>query len=129
MLPSSVRKHYAAVIMLSLCVMTACGSTDSKQAMSTTQVVDIALSDFMIVPHDFTAKAGKISFAVHNNGKSPHNLAIEAANDEDVAVTKTLGPGDNTTLNVDLEAGKYTVLCEVPGHASLGMKGVLTIDP
>jgi FtsP/CotA-like multicopper oxidase with cupredoxin domain len=43
--------------------------------------------------------------------------------------TGTIAAGDRATLDVPaLEAGTYDVLCTVPGHDQLGMKGTLTIS-
>ena len=42
-------------------------------------------------------------------------------------VTTSLKPGRSQTLTVTLKKGKYEYLCTVPGHAKLGMKGVLGV--
>jgi len=42
-----------------------------------------------------------------------------------VANTKVLGPGEEDTIEVTLEAGEYPFVCSFPGHAAI-MKGVIT---
>lgn len=38
-----------------------------------------------------------------------------------------LEPGKSATMTVNLQAGKsYSYLCDVPGHAELGMRGTFT---
>jgi uncharacterized cupredoxin-like copper-binding protein len=48
-----------------------------------------------------------------------HNLDIQA-----VKVGPFLNPGQAASVTVNLQAGHfYTYLCDVPGHAELGMTG------
>ena len=43
-------------------------------------------------------------------------------------VTKTLHPGDTASFTVKItKAGKYEYLCDVPGHAAAGMKGLIGV--
>ena len=42
--------------------------------------------------------------------------------------TKTVHPGQTVTLTVKItKAGKYEVLCSLPGHAAAGMKGLIGV--
>ncbi len=43
-----------------------------------------------------------------------------------VANTKVLGPGEEDTIEVTLEAGEYPFLCSFPGHFAM-MKGTITV--
>jgi len=43
-----------------------------------------------------------------------------------IAHTKILGPGEEESIEVTLEAGEYPYTCTFPGHANL-MKGVITV--
>jgi uncharacterized cupredoxin-like copper-binding protein len=38
-----------------------------------------------------------------------------------------IAPGESTTLTVLLKPGTYTYLCDVIGHAALGMTGTLKV--
>jgi uncharacterized cupredoxin-like copper-binding protein len=51
-------------------------------------------------------------------------VAIAAA----VGHTRTLDPGQPAALALDLAAGTYTTFCSLPGHESLGMRGMVTVD-
>jgi uncharacterized cupredoxin-like copper-binding protein len=70
--------------------------------------------------------AGKYTFAVQNVGKIEHDLAIEGGK---VKETKTplIAAGKSNTLSVDLQPGKYTFYCTVPGHEQAGMKVAVTV--
>lgn len=49
---------------------------------------------------------------------------------EILAATKLLGPGerDTTTFAAPSVPGKYPFLCSYPGHAQVGMRGVLIVE-
>jgi FtsP/CotA-like multicopper oxidase with cupredoxin domain len=95
------------------------GSAPSSQG----QVLSVELGDLFIKPVKLTAEAGALTIEVHNGGAAKHNFAIEG-----LAKTPMLAPGDSFTLEIDdIEAGTYTYICEVSGHADGGMKGTLVV--
>jgi len=49
--------------------------------------------------------------------------------DEVIAHTKILGPGESDTIEFTApdKAGDYEFVCSFPGHAQAGMKGILTV--
>ncbi len=93
-----------------------------------------------------TVKAGAVTFAAKNAGAAPHELAIIKTDAADVkklpvkdglldeAVNKPLGrtpqiaAGASADLKVTLTAGKYALICNVPGHYSLGMAVPITVN-
>ncbi|MGZ8592899.1 MAG: plastocyanin/azurin family copper-binding protein [Actinomycetota bacterium] len=38
-----------------------------------------------------------------------------------------IAPGTSATLNLDLDAGTYAVLCNLPGHYANGMHAAFTV--
>ena len=93
-----------------------------------------------------TVKAGEVTFASKNAGAAPHELAIvksdaadakklpvkdglmdEAVN-KPLARTAQLAAGASADLKVTLTAGKYILVCNVPGHYSLGMAVPITVN-
>ncbi|WP_245455931.1 sulfocyanin-like copper-binding protein [Mesorhizobium sp. M7A.F.Ca.US.008.03.1.1] len=40
-----------------------------------------------------------------------------------------LDPDKSGTLTVDLKAGKYLLICNVPGHYGAGMWAEFTVEP
>jgi plastocyanin len=73
-----------------------------------------------------TGKAGDDTIDFKNPSSVPHNVAIEDSAGETVAETKTITESETST-KVELEAGKYTFFCSVPGHREAGMEGTLTV--
>jgi len=66
--------------------------------------------------------AGRVRFVIVNRGIVGHDFAVGGRK------TPVLRPGGSKVLAVVLtRAGSYRYRCTVPGHAALGMKGVLTV--
>jgi glucose/arabinose dehydrogenase len=82
-----------------------------------------------VVAHDFsyslsrrTVPTGRVRFVVVNRGDVGHDFAVGGRR------TAVLRPGGSTVLEVVLaRAGSYPYRCTVPGHAALGMQGVLAV--
>jgi uncharacterized cupredoxin-like copper-binding protein len=145
-----VTRKFLAVIALAIAAaltLAACGSSDdtsSTAAVSSTtpaesttsassgssgggQSVDIDETEYKLDPSDATVKAGSVTFAVTNSGKTTHNLEIEGNGIEEQG-TDDLSPGSSGDLTVDLKPGTYTIYCSIDGHEDLGMKGSVTVQ-
>jgi plastocyanin len=72
-----------------------------------------------------SSKPGKVTIDFDNPAALEHDVAIEQ-NGKEIAVSETITEG-KTSVSADLEAGTYTFLCTVPGHAEAGMEGTLTV--
>jgi len=67
------------------------------------------------VPH------GKVTFILVNKGHISHDFKIAGKK------TAVIAAGKTATLTVTLAKGKVAYSCTVPGHASAGMKGNLSV--
>lgn len=84
--------------------------------------------------------AGEVTFEVHNDGEISHDFVIIKTDLGETALpvdgTKvdengtgvdvvdkidTIDAGDAETLSVDLDPGKYVVICNIAGHYTQGM--------
>ena len=66
--------------------------------------------------------SGTVFFTVVNTGKITHDFKILGKK------TKLLKPGQKTILRIVFKKKKrYGYICTVPGHAKLGMKGILYV--
>jgi uncharacterized cupredoxin-like copper-binding protein len=88
----------------------------------------VTMTDYKFNPADIQVKSGKASFFLVNSGSVSHDMVVMSSDG-----SKTLGrselvqPGNSGVLTIDnLPAGSYSVICDQPGHAGLGMKGTLT---
>ncbi|MEU8762929.1 plastocyanin/azurin family copper-binding protein [Streptomyces sp. NPDC048659] len=99
-------------------------STTAPAPAGTTQV-KTDLTDFHIALSPQPTQPGRYTFAEKNDGQHDHALEIQGNGTE--SRSKTVGPGQSTTLTVDLKPGTYQVYCPIDGHKDLGMKTQLTI--
>ena len=73
-----------------------------------------------------TLDAGIVTFNVKNEGKIPHDLAIEGSGGD--KKTPLIDPGKSGELEIEVVSGDdYTLYCSVPGHEQLGMKTEVTV--
>src|SRR5712692_7880730 len=91
-------------------------------------------SEFAFTLSKRQVPAGTVVFKVTNKGKVPHTFEVCSSSAGTTKpnscvgkVTKSLAPGKTQTLTLTMKKGKFEYLCTIPGHAKLGMKGVIGI--
>ncbi len=89
--------------------------------------VVLAATEFKWTPKDVSVAAGDITFSVANKGTVEHNFVIEDAKGKVLKEVDAILPGKTMQVKVTLKAGKYTIVCTVPGHREAGMVGTLTV--
>jgi uncharacterized cupredoxin-like copper-binding protein len=100
--------------------------------------VNVTLGDMWVKADTPTVKAGKVSFAVKNEGATVHGLAIAPTPvkqsggmlDDSALVGKgkELGGGESETVSWDLKPGSYELVCFMPGHYAAGQKLPFTVE-
>jgi uncharacterized cupredoxin-like copper-binding protein len=110
-----------AFAMLALAPLAAAHSVAHASAASTT--VRVSEKEFSIkLSKGSLASPGTVMFDIKNAGKMAHNFRINRKQ------THLIKPGKTATLVVTFKKkASYHYICAVPGHAALGMKGVLTV--
>jgi uncharacterized cupredoxin-like copper-binding protein len=71
------------------------------------------------------ANAGRVTIDMSNPSPIPHNISIEGDGLDEEG--KTVDKGGTSEVKAELEPGKYTFYCSVPGHREAGMEGTLTV--
>jgi uncharacterized cupredoxin-like copper-binding protein len=123
-----------ALAAVSLMIGAGCGDDDGSPAATNGDaagITSVAMDEYRLDPADVSIERGA-TLVVENDGKIAHNLKIERGPDpkkktEELAGTSTFLPGSSEKLTVDLEPGRYAMVCTVPGHRQLGMTGTLTV--
>ena len=69
---------------------------------------------------------GELRIRLQNDGSLAHNLKLRRAGD-DVGGTSSLPSGDTGSASVQVEPGRYELICTVGDHAELGMTGELQV--
>jgi len=101
----------------------AAGSEDSS--MVSGGQVPVSLAEFAI-SMPATLPAGRVTFAVTNDGTITHSFEIEGGNVEK-ALKNPLEPGQTDMLSVNLDPGTYTVYCPIDDHRGQGMELEVTV--
>ena len=140
-----------AVLAFGLAGLTACGggygsgsasgtttesaSTSSSAASSSSaggaaaveaQALTATESNFAIALDRTDLTAGTYDITVVNNGSATHNLAVEEDGTTE-AKSDSIGPGEKTTLTVDLDAGEYVFYCAIGNHRAMGMETTVQV--
>lgn len=69
----------------------------------------------------YQSAPGCIEFTYRNDGIVAHTLLIKGQSGFKLSV------GDTDKGTIDLEAGTYTLFCDIPGHEAAGMTAELTV--
>jgi uncharacterized cupredoxin-like copper-binding protein len=89
-------------------------------------------------------RAGTVTFIARNAGSTAHDLVVlrtdlapdklpvdtqtqKAREDGRVGGVDQVSPGKNANVRLELPAGSYVVICNVPTHYQLGMRSALTV--
>jgi mono/diheme cytochrome c family protein/plastocyanin len=102
----------------------AAGASAPAQFIGDGLTVNATEKDFAISMDTSLVKPGTVTFHIKNDGPSPHNISIKEIN----KTSPDIDAGKTADFKVDLPAGKYTVICAIPGHEQLGMKTALTVS-
>jgi plastocyanin len=115
----------ATVALLAALALTGCGG-DEPTAVVRDARVEIALDEFLIRPQNIDVAAGRVTFAITDEGRLRHSFRLWGAGGTPVKV-ETLFPGDTAVRTADLAPGEYRMVCTVSNHAELGMTGRLVV--
>jgi nitrite reductase (NO-forming) len=107
-------------------------ATDHGQDAAADADVNVKMGEMYIKTDKTEVKAGKIKFAVTNEGATMHGMALALTPvnesggmlDDKALIGKgaDLAAGDEELIEVDLKPGKYELVCFVPGHYAAGQK-------
>jgi uncharacterized cupredoxin-like copper-binding protein len=107
-------------------------------AATTGADVNVTLGDMWVKADKTTVKAGKLTFAVKNDGATVHGLALAATPvkqsggmlDDNALLGKgeQLPAGASGSVTADLKPGSYELVCFMPGHYAAGQKLALEVD-
>jgi uncharacterized cupredoxin-like copper-binding protein len=137
---------FAALVMSIIALLISAGKSDSTAAPAAPAVaaapavpatpgkIDLTLKQFSVNPTATQAPAGRVTFNVTNAGSIPHEMVVlrtdkpaasllnGARADEtgNVGETGDMLPGATKKLSLNLKAGHYALICNLPGHYSAG---------
>jgi uncharacterized cupredoxin-like copper-binding protein len=113
----------AAVAITLLALVPLASARTDRQASATATTITVRGGEFFFkLSTKSIATPRKVTFVFKNVGHVAHDFKINGRK------TPVIGPGKTSRLIVTFKKkGKYTYLCTVDSHASLGMKGTFTV--
>jgi plastocyanin len=109
-----------------------CGGDDDEEPSRSATVnpnstLEVTGDEYSFDPARVVVRgAGPLTIRLRNAGDLAHNLRLERAG-EDVGGTPTFPGGETQSGRVNLEHGRYEMICTVGDHAELGMTGELEV--
>ena len=118
---------FVLVAAVALALIGAAVAAVTARGSSTATVVRVTEREYHIALSTSSAKAGTVTFSVHNAGRIAHELDIAGGGLKSTARVALIAPGKTRTVTLTLTGGKLSLWCPVPGHAALGMKTSLKV--
>jgi uncharacterized cupredoxin-like copper-binding protein len=115
----------------------------TTQPAAASRALTIRMTEFAFDPKETSAKAGKVTITAPNDGKVVHELVLLKTDKDPAALPKKgdevdestsvgeiadVEPGSTKKATFKLAAGKYAMVCALPGHYQGGMYGSLTVE-
>jgi plastocyanin len=118
-----------ALAFPALLLASGCGS--AKEPSTPVGANTVRMTEYEFDPSRLTVRHGT-AITVTNVGEIAHNLTVERGPDPreqstELAGTSSFLPGRSKELKLELAAGRYVMVCTVPGHRQLGMVGTLIV--
>jgi plastocyanin len=88
--------------------------------------VAVSAREYAFAPAALTIPAGRVTFAVTNDGTENHEFEI-LSGEQSLGKVGPFARGSTEGLTLTLSAGDYLFVCRLNGHDVLGMKGTLTV--
>jgi plastocyanin len=117
------------VLAIAVALLTACGGGSSASCPSPSAgsgTLGATEKDYSIELASTDLSAGTYEITVCNEGGSTHDLAVEKDGDT-LQTSDRIGPGESTTLTIDLEPGDYVFYCSIANHRAMGMEVDVTV--
>jgi uncharacterized cupredoxin-like copper-binding protein len=133
------------VVLASVTIaLAACGGAQQEGAPAGSQLV-VEMTDYKVTVSVPSVKAGSTRIGVRNLASQVHSFEViktdlphdklpidgasaKAREDGKVGGIETIAPGRSASVTLDLQPGKYVLICNVAGHYQLGMHASFTVD-
>jgi plastocyanin len=120
-----MRRLLPALLLLAAAAAMA-GCASNEVAFRRDGVVHLVTDDYRLTPQAVRVPAGRVTFAVRNTGRQPHNLVITRRGRERARLT-TMFPGETERVTVRLARGTYRMSCSLAHHDVLGEYGTVSV--
>jgi len=115
-----------AVGLLAVALLAACGGGGGGNAQPAGSI-KVTMTEFAFNPSTLSVPSGKVVLYLVNAGSVAHDMVIKDSSGTISGRSELVWAGDSFVVTVSsLATGKYTFICDQPGHEGYGMKGTLT---
>jgi uncharacterized cupredoxin-like copper-binding protein len=122
-------------LLLVTAALATVGCGDVAYTHAPDRSVEVRLDEYRVLPEHIQVTAGRITIVARNTGRLTHNLVVvqfKRPLGDDVEKqygepTKTLFPGQSASTTVDLQPGKYRLICTIANHDNLGQYAELKV--
>lgn len=121
--PLAIAAASAAFVLLAACGGDDTGG-DGAASEPAAGAVTVVAEDVDFGADRYDAEAGTVELRYENEGAIEHSLVIEDVDGFRLLVETR---GDVDEGRVDLEAGTYRLICDIPGHEQAGMVADLEV--
>lgn len=88
--------------------------------------VSVVMRDFRFEPQTIRARAGKLTFALRNDGRLAHSFRLRTPTGGLIEQPSLL-PGERATLTTRVRPGRYKIFDALSNFEELGMYGTLVV--
>jgi plastocyanin len=96
--------------------------TDAELQTAPAGALVVETTNVAFVPETLQARGGEVTVALRNRDLFWHTFTIDA-----LGVDLRSPVGRVRTATFEARPGRYSFYCAIPGHATLGMRGTLTV--
>jgi plastocyanin len=96
--------------------------TDAEPQVVPEGALEVQTTNVAYVPDTLRAAGGEVTVAVRNRDLFWHTFTVDA-----LGVDVTAPVGRLRAVTFEARPGTYSYYCRIPGHATLGMRGRLTV--
>jgi plastocyanin len=96
--------------------------TDAETQVVPAGALEVETTNVAFVPDTLRGRGGQVTVAVRNRDLFWHTFTIDR-----LGVDVRAPVGGLRTASFEAEPGTYSYYCRIPGHATLGMRGTLTV--
>jgi plastocyanin len=126
---STILRTAAAMGALLPLALAACGGGESGSALPADPDLSVQAFDIRFDKAAYTAPAGEVEVAYVSKGQQVHSMLLEDANGDRIPDFRLqVSPGKSVGGSVELAAGTYTMICDIPGHEAAGMVAELVVS-
>jgi hypothetical protein len=115
-----------AAILLGVLTLLLAGAGCGHGATARDGAVQVALTEYRLIPQSIRTQQGELAISVHNYGRLTHNLVVTRGR-KTTGSTEPIRPGQTAQLLLAVTPGKYLMLSTILSDRDLGIYGTLTV--